>query len=99
MVSDLIIGYSSKKPVIPIVKAARKDGNLYGVMIAIIDTSKLKERLPNPSIIKESRFGIDDKNGNRVYQSDILDNTFDNMQMSKGSPIWLALKGEVVKIM
>jgi signal transduction histidine kinase len=98
VVSDLVIGYSTKTPVIPIVKAARKDGKLYGFMMAIIDTEKLSQRLPNPSIIKDRRFGIVDKNGNKAYQSDILDNTFENRQMSKDSPIWLALKGEVVKI-
>jgi signal transduction histidine kinase len=97
VVSDLVTGYSSKKPVIPIVKAARKDGKLYGFMIAIIEADKLSVRLPNPFVNEDRRFGIVDKNGNKVYQSDILDNTYENMQMSKDSPVWLALKGEVVK--
>jgi signal transduction histidine kinase len=97
VVSDLVTGYSFKKPVIPIAKAARKDGKLYGFMIAIIDADKLSLRLPNPFVNEDRRFGIVDKNGNKVYQSDILDNTYENMQMSKDSPVWLSLKGEVVK--
>jgi signal transduction histidine kinase len=97
VVSDLVTGYSSKNPVIPIAKAARKDGKLYGIMISIIEAEMLSLRLPNPFVNEDRRFGIVDKNGNKVYQSDILYNTYENMQMSKDSPVWLALKGEVVK--
>ena len=97
VVSNMVIGYSSKKPFIPIVKAARKDGNLVGFIVASIEIDKLGQRLPSPAIIKDSRFGIVDRSGNRVHQSDIFDITQEDMQMSKDSPIWLALNGEVVK--
>lgn len=97
VVSDMVIGYSSKKPVIPIAKSIRKDGNLVGVMVAIIDVDKLRLRLPNSAVIKDSRFGIVDSNGNKVYQSDVPDITKSDMKISKDSPIWLALKGEAVE--
>jgi signal transduction histidine kinase len=98
VVSNLIIGYSTNKLVIPIAKAAKKDGKLVGFMVATINIDKLGNRLPNPDITKVSRFGIVDKSGNKVYQSDILNIPPKNMLMTKDSPVWLALKGDVVKV-
>jgi signal transduction histidine kinase len=96
IISDLVIGYSTKKLVIPIIKAVKKDGNLIGIMVATVDIDKLGQRLPSSSIMKNGRFGIVDKNGKKVYQSDILNISYENAQMSKDSPVWLALKGKVV---
>jgi signal transduction histidine kinase len=98
VVSNLVIGYSTNKLVIPIAKAVKKDGKLVGFMVATIDIDKLGMRLPNSDLTKISRFGIVDKGGYIVYQSDVLNIPQKNRLMAKESPIWLALKGDVVKV-
>lgn len=96
VVSNLVIGYSTNKPVIPIAKAIRENGNLVGFMVATIEINNLAEKLPSPVVMNDSRFGIVDKDGYRVYQSDLRNYNYNNLRITKTSLIWQALNGKVV---
>lgn len=96
VVSDLENSYGQNQPIVPVAMAVRKDGQLKGIIVALIDVHKIFQRLPRLKSNNDERYGFIDRRGMLVYRSDNNDIPYEKRLMTEDAPAWKALKGEVV---
>lgn len=96
VVSDLENSYTENQPIVPVAMAVRKDGNLKGIIVALIDVHKIFQRLPRVKSNNDDRYGFVDRRGMIVYRSDNNNIPYEKRLLTKDAPAWKALNGEVV---
>ena len=97
VISDLDYSILDESPIIPIAKAIRKDGKLVGVVSTVINIDKLNMRLPNSRLTEHSSFGLVNRLGKTIYDSSNKNVIYEDSSASAESPVWNALKGEIVR--
>lgn len=70
VLSDLVLSVNSGKPILPVARAIRKDGQLQGIMLAIVNIEKLGLRFSNLKLQDGEVFRLFDTNGIIVYRND-----------------------------
>ncbi|AOY75060.1 sensor histidine kinase [Clostridium formicaceticum] len=96
VVSDLILN-SEGEFILPVAREIKQEGELIGIIVAVIDVEKLASRFPSFLFHEGSRFTFVDTNRSVVYCSD------PNVKYSRGQTIpfnfsaWKASKGELLK--
>ena len=98
VLSELVISKVTGEPIIPVVSAVRKDGELIGIVSAVVDIERLALRLPSPFLHPKVRYGLIDVSGTVVYKSDNNNIPMEKRKVPLDNPTWMALKGEAVRI-
>lgn len=97
VISNLVRSVVDGEPIVIVVRAVRKDGNLLGMIAGVVNVVELSEKLPHSSISDGSRFGLIDQKGMMVYKSDKNNISYQKRKIPDNSPAWKALKGEIVR--
>jgi signal transduction histidine kinase len=97
VLSDLVISYVDGKLVIPVVRGAKKDGKLLGILSFPIDANNLFSHIPNLKLNDGETLRLIDSSGNIVYDSSNNNLPFKERKILSDDSGWKALKGEIVK--
>ncbi|WP_248926865.1 ATP-binding protein [Paenibacillus hamazuiensis] len=98
VVSPLVERPSDGLITVPVAKGIRQNGQLIGILVAAVDTSRLEEVFPLPRIGTMRKFGLVDSSGQLVFRVG-TQLTDEQRKFPPDSPIWKALQGEIVKTM
>ena len=96
-VSDILIGRATGRPAFAVARGIRRDGRLVGIMVAGIDVARLDQVLPDTHG-SQRRYGLIDRAGVIVYQSEDLHVPATPLRLADDNPIRLALRGESVQL-
>ncbi|AKL97009.1 sensor histidine kinase ResE [Clostridium aceticum] len=96
VISDLVVN-SRGELVLPVATGIKRDEELIGVIVSVVDIEKLQSRFPSFLFDEGSRFTFIDTRGNIVYCSDPNVEICGIQAIADHSTAWQALGGEVVK--
>jgi signal transduction histidine kinase len=95
VVSDLVISKTYKIPTITISRGIRTNGELKGVVTAVIDADTFSEIMPKGRLGKTSSFGLVDRNGMIVFRKGSANLPMEKREIKDDAPVWKSLQGEV----
>ena len=97
-VSNLMVSLSTGIPILPVARGIKKDGKLKGIMLAVVNISKLGEKFSNLSFCDGEVFQIIDGNGMIVYSNDEPDIFLQKQYLSTDDIKRKALEGQLIRI-
>jgi signal transduction histidine kinase len=95
IISNLFIDDIDGKMVLASARAIRKEGELVGTVVGIIDIYKLHDILSITKTANKSRYTLLDKNGVVVFLNESKDLPFEKRISNPNNPALEALKGQV----
>lgn len=95
VVSNLVIGKTSKVITILVARSIRENGELKGIVYSAINIDKLDLVLPQNRLGKSSSFAISDRNGMIVFRLGSPNLSLEKRKIPGDSPILKSLSGEI----